>query len=310
VVTVTATLDTGSSETIAARLVRIDASGHELEQLDQGTGPGHLELSGSSSVPGAETARYRVVITEPAGCGPQTQDFDVPTCDTCPHVDFGRPGLSDTCDDQGRRDVVMSVQLQGSPGQALDARLVHDHLGQASVRDHQTGAGTITLTDDEQLDPGEHTFRVEFTRPRGCPPQETHVAVPPCGGEPPNGGLRPQPIPCWVLELLGFIFFFAGIGMLIGGAAADLLPVALAGDALIIVGNVLLSIWAWACASCEALRRLGIAFGAAFLVLTIVGSILIGIGALNVGLGFLFAGLAFGGLALLFLFVFASKCGR
>ena len=96
---------------------------------------------------------------------------------------------------------------------------------------------------------------------------------------------------------------------LIGGACSGVVPVILAGTAAMLIGQVLLIVWAFLCAGCNALRTLIIAFIILFGALVLTGSILLGIGAITCGLGFLMAAIGVATLAFGLVAAYFTKCG-
>jgi hypothetical protein len=309
-VTATAQLDLGAQATLAARMVRVDGQGNELEQLASGSSPtGQLTLTATRQLNGGQTIFLRVEVTTPTGCGPTTADVEIQSCDACPTIE-PHVAMGTTCDGAGRRRVTVSVDVQGDAGHAVAARLFHSFAGDETQRDTGTDPnGSLTLGDDQMLAAGQHHFRVEVTQPPGCPGSDFPVTVPPCGGAQPPAD-QPESLSCLVLEILGFLLFFAGMATMIGGGCVGSGAIALAGAIAMNIGGILLVIWAFACAGCNALTRLLIGLSIFFVLLVLVGSILLALGPIGLfaGLAFLSAAIAVAGLALGFFWAFATKC--
>lgn len=98
-------------------------------------------------------------------------------CD-CPPVTFDAPSFSDC--ESGKRTVTVSAAIDAPSGTSVS--IVWDFWGDGSgfsLPQQPDVAGRVTMP-ARQYPPGQHTLKVKFLQPQGCPPASLTINVPEC----------------------------------------------------------------------------------------------------------------------------------
>jgi hypothetical protein len=118
-------------------------------------------------------------------CSGAGQTIKVPACEGCPNIEVET--TEGPCRD-GKRTVTVMATIPDQ-GVAVAAAIIHG--GKKIAQDSQTGAYTLTGSDD--FPGGTNTVTVEISQPAGCQPTSTTFNVTPCDDRPPSGSTPPGP---------------------------------------------------------------------------------------------------------------------
>jgi hypothetical protein len=235
----------------------------------------------------------------PEGCADTIVTFVVPECvsaPACPEIEIATDQSG--CDEEGRRSVSIAARVRLASGDPVAASLVQiDAAGDPIDPPLAEGAdagGDLTLNASDlfQADTAPR-FRVVVTQPAGCPGATVTVDLPPCEDSteppvvppddeepvvppddeppvvPPDDDTVTDGCPWWWLMPLALVLLIGGVVMTVAGACALIGPLALIGSLVGALATIPLTMWAYLCRDCPAMRALLVAGVGAFDVLAI-----------------------------------------
>ena len=160
-VTVTAVLEREDGGSVGGRVVQVrDASGDDEigDELAVGSDEdGRVELTGTAAFDGGQTIWVKVEVTEPGPglCGSVVRDIDLAPCVECPEIEWDTD-MGDRCDERGRRRVFVTARVQGTDGQTVTGRLLHEFAGTETEVDSGSDTdGSLLLEDDQHAGAGQ-----------------------------------------------------------------------------------------------------------------------------------------------------------
>jgi hypothetical protein len=255
----------------------------------------NVDFASQLDLPAGDYA-FVLRVVSPHPCPGPTGFFTVdacpggPTDPVCPVVTLDAPtGLDTACDAQGNRQIGLRAHLTPVTGQPVDASLSVSRsnppgFAPVTVQARTNQAAAFQLQGQVSLPPGDYTASVDVTTPGVCNESNIDFTVPACPvvlTPPPPPHVQPPVQPpetpsCTFWRIFGLVLLFVGLGAVLGGACANIVPLEIVGAIVAAIGAAIIVAWAFLCPSvdrCFILRNIINMLGILVIALAILGLI-------------------------------------